>query len=187
MAITTIDSRTALIVVDLQKGIMDHVTAGPIGDVVANAATLAGAFRRRGLPVVLVHVEGTPRGRIERPLATGERPRGWTDFAAELDRCPSDHGVVKRSWGAFTGTGLMSYLDCETVTQVVIAGLVTSIGVESTARQAYELGLNVTLAIDAMTDRDTEAHRNSLERVFPHLGETGTAASIIGLLRTGTL
>jgi len=69
------------------------------------------------------------------------------------------------------------------VTQIVLAGVATSIGVESTARQAQELGFNVTLAIDAMTDRSLEAHDNSVLRIFPRLGETGTTSDIIELLK----
>jgi nicotinamidase-related amidase len=68
------------------------------------------------------------------------------------------------------------------VTQVVITGVATSIGVEATARQAYELGYNVTLAVDAMTDTSPDAHINSVTRIFPRLGETGTTREIIDLL-----
>jgi nicotinamidase-related amidase len=68
------------------------------------------------------------------------------------------------------------------VTQVVIGGIATSAGVESTARQAHELGYHVTLAVDAMTDRSTEAHTNSITRIFPRLGETGTTQEITALL-----
>jgi nicotinamidase-related amidase len=68
------------------------------------------------------------------------------------------------------------------VTQVVIAGIATSIGVESTARNAHEFGFNVTLAVDAMTDRNADAHANSITRIFPRLGETGTTREIIDLL-----
>ncbi len=68
---------------------------------------------------------------------------------------------------------------------MVLAGVATSIGVESTARQAHELGFNVTLALDAMTDRSIEAHENSIARIFPRLGETGTTAQIIALLQRG--
>jgi nicotinamidase-related amidase len=64
----------------------------------------------------------------------------------------------------------------------VMAGVATSIGVESTARQAYELGFNVTLAVDAMTDLSAETHHNAITRIFPRLGETGTTAEIVALL-----
>jgi nicotinamidase-related amidase len=68
------------------------------------------------------------------------------------------------------------------VTQVVIAGVATSAGVESTARQAHELGFNVTLAVDAMTDMNSDAHINSVTQIFPRLGETGTTRDVIDLL-----
>ena len=80
-------------------------------------------------------------------------------------------------------TDLHAYLQAAGVTQVVIAGISTSAGVESTARQAYELGYNVTLAIDAMTDMNPDTHTNSLTRIFPRLGETGTTADILAHLK----
>jgi nicotinamidase-related amidase len=101
----------------------------------------------------------------------------------ELNRQPQDHLVTKRTWGAFTNTDLEAHLKTLGVTQVVIVGVSTSAGVESTARQAYELGFNVTLAIDAMTDMNPDAHINSITRIFPKLGETGTTEEIIGLLK----
>jgi nicotinamidase-related amidase len=63
-----------------------------------------------------------------------------------------------------------------------VCGVATSIGVESTARFAYELGFNVTLAVDAMADLNADAHINSITRMFPRLGETGTTEEIITLL-----
>ncbi len=90
--------------------------------------------------------------------------------------------VTKRTWGAFTNTDLAAHLKQLGVTQVVLAGVATSIGVESTARQAHEHGFTVALAIDAMTDLNADAHTNSITRIFPRLGETGTAQEIIELL-----
>jgi len=84
--------------------------------------------------------------------------------------------------GCFTNTGLEAYLREVGATQVVIAGVATSIGVESTARQAYELGFNVTLAVDAMTDRNADAHANSVTRIFPRLERFGTTREILDLL-----
>ncbi len=79
-------------------------------------------------------------------------------------------------------TGLDEILKALGITQVVIAGVATSIGVESTARQAYEHGYNVVLAVDAMTDLAMDTHLNSIGRIFPRLGETGTAQAILDLL-----
>jgi nicotinamidase-related amidase len=89
---------------------------------------------------------------------------------------------TKRTWGAFTNTGLAECLKNMGVTQVVLAAIATSFGVESTARHAYEEGFNVTLAVDAMTDMNLDAHLNSITWVFPRLGETGTTQEIINLL-----
>ncbi|CAO3428169.1 isochorismatase family protein [Azospirillum endophyticum] len=183
MALTTLDPNTALIIVDLQKGIVTLPGLVEITDIVGRAAALANAFRERDLPVVLVNVAGGAPGRTEQaPRQTGPRPEGWTDLIPELDQQPSDILVTKWTWGAFTNTGLEAELKARGVTQVVIAGVATGTGVEATARQAYEAGFNVTLAIDAMADVRPEAHDYSIKYVFPRLGETGTGQAIIDLL-----
>ena len=182
MALTTLDPNTALIVIDLQKGIVSLPTAHPVAGVVQQANALAGAFRRHGLPVVLVNVAGGAPGRTEQTRNFGQLPADWADLVPELNRQPQDHTVTKQTWGAFTNTGLEAHLKGLGVTQIVLAGVSTSIGVESTARHAYELGFNVTLAVDAMTDMNPEAHTNSLVRVFPRLGETSMTREIIDLL-----
>ena len=187
MALTTLDSITALIIVDLQKGIVGLPFLHAIDDIVEHARVLADAFRERGLPVVLVNVAGSAPGRTEQPSQTVSRPEGWTDLIPELNQRPSDLMVTKRTWGAFIGTNLEAQLSAHGVTQVVIAGVATGTGVESTARQAYEQGFNVTLAIDAMTDRRSETHDYSLRHVFPRLGETGTSQEIINLLAKRSL
>ncbi len=184
MPLNELDPVSALIVVDLQRGIVDFPTVHPIGDVIAKAGELAAAFLAHHLPVVLVNVAGGAPGRSEQPRVATERPAGWTDIVPELGQQPDDLLVTKHTWGAFTATGLEGLLRQRAVTQVVLAGVATSIGVESTARQAHELGFNVTVALDAVTDRDAEAHRNSVERIFPRLGESATTAQIIGLLAT---
>ena len=90
--------------------------------------------------------------------------------------------VTKRSWGAFATTDLQAQLKARGVTHVVIAGVATGTGVEATARQAYEAGFNVPLALDAMTDLRPEAHDLSIKNIFPRLGETGTSQEIFDLL-----
>jgi nicotinamidase-related amidase len=182
MPLTTLDPITALILIDLQKGIVGLPTAHPAGEVVKHASALADAFRRHGLPVVLVNVAGGAPGRAEQTRSVAQFPAGWTELVAELNQQPTDHTVTKQTWGAFTGTGLSDYLKNLGVTQVVIAGVATSIGVESTARHAHEQGFHVTLAIDAMTDMHADAHTNSITRIFPRLGETGSTQEIIALL-----
>jgi nicotinamidase-related amidase len=182
MPLTTLDTVTALVVIDLQKGIVGLPTVHPIGDIVTRTSELASAFRRHGLPVVLVNASGGAAGRAEQPPRTSGFPAGWTDLVPELNQQPSDHTVTKQTWGAFTNTGLGALLKKLGVTQVVITGVATSAGVESTARQAHEYGYHVTLALDAMTDMNADAHVNSTTRIFPRLGETGTTREIIDLL-----
>jgi nicotinamidase-related amidase len=183
MPVTALDPKTALIVIDLQNGIVAiPTTAHPTKAVVENVVALVDAFRERGLPVVLVNVDRAAPGRTEQARPPQQFPAGWTDLIPELNRQPKDHVVTKRTWGAFTNTDLDTYLKNAGVTQVVIAGISTSAGVESTARQAHEHGFNVTLAVDAMTDRDADTHANSVTRIFPKLGETGTTAEILALL-----
>ncbi|RFC70166.1 hydrolase [Streptomyces sp. AcE210] len=189
MALTTLDERTALVVIDLQKGIVGAPTTPYTGtEVVARSVELADAFRSHGLPVVLVRVSAAADGadaapgRNETQGRTGARPEGWDVIVDELSGHPEDITVTKRNWGAFFGTDLDLQLRRRGITQVVMTGVATSIGVESSARAAHEHGYHVTLATDAMTDLDVEAHRNSIERIFPRLGETGTTEEIIELL-----
>jgi nicotinamidase-related amidase len=180
--LTTLDPKTALIVIDLQKGIVSRPAVHPMDAVVKHAGALAEAFRGKGLPVVLVNVAGGAPGRTEQPRVRPDLQPGWTDLIPELNQQPQDHVVTKHTPGAFTNTGLEAHLRALGVTQVVLAGIATSNGVEVTARQAYELGFNVTLATDAMTDLRADAHAYSLTRVFPRIGETGTTREIIDLL-----
>jgi nicotinamidase-related amidase len=182
MAVTALDPRTALIVIDLQTATAWFATAHPVWEVVRNAVQLTRSFRRHELPVVLVNVTGMARGRTDQGHGIGELPSHWTELLPDLDRQPRDHIITKQGWGAFTGTDLEDHLKARAVTQVVIAGVTTSIDVESTARHAYDLGLNVTLAVDAMTDTSVVAHANSITRIFPSLGEIGTTAEIVELL-----
>ncbi len=179
MALTELDRDVALIVIDLQQGIVALPTVHPIGAVIANAAALAEAFRARGLPVVLVNASGVAPGRNEQPARMTSFPDGWTDLVPELNPQPGDHLVTKQTWGAFTNTDLAAWLKRRGVTQVVVCGVATSIGAESTARQAHELGFNVALAVDAMTDLNLDAHANSVARIFPRLGQTGSTADIL--------
>lgn len=184
MPLTTLDQKTALIAIDLQNGIVALAAAQPVAGIIEHASTLADAFRRHGLPVVLVNVAGGAQGRTDRPRQGGEFPPGWTDIVPELGPKAGDHLITKRTWGAFTDTGLEELLKKLGVTQVVLAGVATSIGVESTARFAHEHGFHVTFAVDAMTDLLAEAHAHSLTHIFPRLGETGRTDEIVALLDT---
>ena len=184
MTLSTIDPMTALVVIDLQKSVMQLPTAHSSADIVDRAAELAREFRRHSLPVVLVTAIAGAPGRTESRPSTAPRPPDAAELAPGLEAQSSDHLVRKQRWGAFYQTDLDEHLRELGVTQIVLTGIATSFGVESTARAAHEHGYNVTLAIDAMTDMSAEAHRNSIERIFPRLGETGTTAEIVALLDT---
>ena len=184
MALSTLDPKTALIIIDLQKGIVSLPLLHPAAEVVKHARSLADAFRGHGLPVVLVNVAGSAPGRTEQSRGSMDFPAGWTDLILELNQQPTDHTVTKYTPGAFAKTGLEEHLRELGVTQVVLAGISTSSGVESTARQAYECGFHVTLAIDAMTDTHPDPHIHSVTKVFPRLGETGTTQEILDLLNS---
>jgi nicotinamidase-related amidase len=179
MPLTKLDAIAALFVIDLQKGIVAAPTVHPAGEIVARTTLLARAFRGRGWPVVLVNVAGAAPGRTDAGPRKFPSQPDWTELAPELEPQPSDHRVTKRRWGAFFGTSLDEYLRGRGVTQIFLTGVATSVGVESTARSAYDLGYNVVLVIDAMTDRDAESHRNTVEKIFPRLGETETSDNVL--------
>jgi nicotinamidase-related amidase len=179
MALTKLDEKCALVVIDLQKGIVGLPTAHPASQIIERAARLARGFRERGLPVVLVNVTDRAPGRTDAGPPQHSPPPDWSELVPELEPQASDHTVSKQHWGAFHGTDLDDYLRSQGVTQIVLAGIATTVGVESTARSAYDLGYNVALVVDAMTDRDAEAHRHAVEKVFPRLGETTNTAEVL--------
>jgi len=182
MPLTQLDPTAALIVIDLQKGIVGLNTVHPATEIVGRAAQLAHAFREHNLPVILVNVAGRAPGRIQAQFNFSPPP-DWTELAPELDRQPNDYTVTKLQIGAFYGTALEQILHRRGVTQVFLAGISTSAGVEATARQAYDQGYNVVLVTDAMTDRDADAHRYTTEKIFPRIGETTTTDEALAALK----
>jgi nicotinamidase-related amidase len=182
MAVATLDPRTALIVCDMQRGIVVLPTIRPIVEVVARSVALADAFRRHGLPVVLANITGLPPGRTEEVLTLSRLPAGWTDLIPELAPRPEDVVLTREAFSVFAHTDLAQRLASLGVTQVVLVGFATSVAVEATARAAYDLGFNVTLAVDAMTDLNEHAQLNTINRIFPRIGQTGTTKEILELL-----
>jgi nicotinamidase-related amidase len=175
----TLDAVPALVVIDLQKGIVAIPTAHPAFAIVEHCARLARAFREVGLPVVLVNVDGRAPGRTEASMPAGPRSADWSELVPEIDPQPGDVRITKRRFGSFLGTTLHAELQRRGATQVVMTGISTSIGVESTARSAYDLGYNVGFVVDAMTDRSSANHRHSVENVFPRIGEMGATADVL--------
>lgn len=182
MPITKLDERAALVVIDLQNGITGLPMLHPASQVVSRAAELARAFRKKGLPVVLVNVIAVAPGRTEAVRPRFVFPPNWTELDPALEPQPTDLLVSKQRVGAFIGTNLDELLRERGVTQVFLVGISTSAGVESTGRSAYDHGYNVAFVLDAMTDRDAEAHGHSVEKVFPRIGETDTTENVLKLL-----
>jgi nicotinamidase-related amidase len=188
MPATALDAKTALVVIDLQKGIAALPTVHPIGGVIANAARLAVGFRTAGLPVVLVTVTFSPDGgdalqpRVDVPRRFATPP-GFADLMPELDAQPGDLRITKRQPNAFYGTELDLQLRRRGVTGIVLAGVSTSSGVDGTARAAFERAFNITFAADAITDLDPAAHDFVMTKLFPRIGEIDSTDAIIGLLR----
>ncbi len=184
--ITAIDKNTALVLIDLQKGVVQMNVAHPIKDVLEKSVHLIDAFRKAALPVVVVNVVpiGQKQRRTEQAVPSlTSLPPDFSEIADEITTHPTDIFITKGTWNAFYNTRLHQELQERNITGIVLAGVSTSIGVEGTARAASELGYNISFAIDAMTDRVAEAYHNSLNIIFPRIGERGTAAEIIEKLK----
>jgi nicotinamidase-related amidase len=186
MPVTTLDPLTALVVIDMQKGILGRPTVHPTADVLAKVVRLVDAFRAKSRPVVLVRVGFGPGGadavksRNQAPPPSFNLSPDFFEFADEL-RADSNRDILihKRQWGAFYGTDLDLQLRRRKITNIVLCGIATSIGVESTARDAWERSYNLTFASDAMTDLDADAHDRAMRIIFPRLGEIGTVDQIL--------
>jgi nicotinamidase-related amidase len=150
-------------------------------EIVSRSTQLADAFRERGLPVVLVNVTGRAPGRTNAGFPNVSLPPDWADLV--LEQHPEDLIISKQRVGAFIGTSLQELLQQRGVTQVFMAGVATSFGVESTARSAFDYGYNVVFVVDAMTDRDPDAHKHCVEKMFPRLGEIETTENVLKKLQ----
>ena len=180
---------TALVLIDLQQGILPYAKAPyDAAAVLAHAAPLATAFRAAKAPVVLVKVGFSADGGdalkaiVDAPNPPGAPPANWMADTAELPPQPGDIHIVKRQWGAFHGTELDLQLRRRGIRTIVLAGIATSIGVESTARVAWELGYDIVFAEDATSGPDAAMHANSFEKVFPRLGRVRKTADVLAAL-----
>jgi nicotinamidase-related amidase len=170
---------TALVLVDLQQGILGFAKAPRTGEsVLAVSAKLAKRFREIGAPVVLVRVGWSHDfgDALKQPvdqsvtLPAGGLPSTWWDFPEALEAGEHDLKITKRQWNAFHGTELDLQLRRRGIKTIVLGGISTNIGVESTARAGYELGYTLVRAEDAMSCAATEHHHASVNYVFPRLG-----------------
>ncbi len=177
--------------IDLTKGITALPTIDPVEAVINNAARLAVAFRARNLPVVLVRVAFSAdggdvlRSRVDTPPPAVRMGADFADLRQELAPAPTDIVITKRGWDAFYGTELDLQLRRRKVTGIVLAGLTTSVGVESTGRHASELGYEIAVAVDAVSDLVRSAQENSLRVILPRIAQLDLTDAILAALDTG--
>ena len=178
---------TALVLIDLQKGILGRDTRPyKAVDVLSNAVKLVRKFRENKMPVFFVHVDfrnAVPlKVESDSTMAGGNPPADWAEFADELGVTSDDLVVTKRQWGAFYGTDLEQQLRRRKIDTIVLGGIATTYGVESTARFAFEFGFNQIFAEDAMTDLAEESHRVSVEFVLKRMGRVRKTEEILSSL-----
>ena len=182
---------TALVLIDLQEGILPFGKAPrPADEVVATSAALARRFREAGAPVVLVRVGWSAdfadalTQPVDSPAAmAGGLPANWWTFPAGLAVDEHDLHITKRQWNAFHGTELDLQLRRRGISTIVLGGISTNIGVESTARAAWELGYALVLAEDAMSCAAPEHHEASLKYIFPRIGRVRSSAQVLQAAR----
>ncbi|MFI8319769.1 hydrolase [Kosakonia cowanii] len=182
-------AKTALVVIDLQEGILPFA-GGPhtAQDVVARSARLAEKFRANGAPVVLVRVGWSAdfaealKQPVDAAMGGHGLPENWWDYPAALGKQASDIEVTKRQWGAFYGTDLEMHLRRRGIDTIVLCGISTNIGVESTARNAWEMGFSLVIAEDACSAADAEQHQGSMKNIFPRIGRVRSSEEIIAAL-----
>jgi len=185
----------ALVVVDLQKGIAALPTEPhPPAKVIGNAARLAAALRSRGGFVVLVRVAFSLDGKDAlhptldpgSPAFSGARPPDWAELVPELSGHAEDHVVTKKQWGAFYGTDLDLQLRRRRIGTLLLCGISTAFGVESTARDAFERGYEQVFVEDAMSARAAAEHEHAVLRIFPRMGRVRKTEQVLAALTPGS-
>ena len=181
---------TALVLIDLQEGILGTPTAPhSVATVVGNGRKLADTFRAAGAPVVLVTVGWSADGAdgmkqaVDQPsVRTGGFPANFADLVPGIGAVDSDMKINKRQWGAFYGTELDLQLRRRGITTIVLGGVATSLGVESTARNAWEHGYSLVLAEDATSSYDPDMHRFAFEKIFPRIALIRSTDQVLEML-----
>lgn len=182
---------TALVLIDVQKGVLTMPLAPhSAAQIVQNAARLGLHFDEVGALVVLVHVAFSPGAadRLGQPVdSPSPAPQGapsldWADFAPEIAALRAGLVITKRQWGAFYGTELDLQLRRRAIRTIVLAGVATNFGVESTAREAWQHNYATIIAEDAVTSLGEEMHKFSIEKILPRIARVRSTAEIIGAL-----
>jgi nicotinamidase-related amidase len=183
--------KTALVLIDLQQGIVSRPIAPRLGpEIVQNSVRLAAKFRALGATIVLVRVAFQPDHKdflnvpVDSPVGLNPKslPSNWADIVPEVGPQPGDIVITKRQWGAFYGTELDLQLRRREVRTLVVAGISTNIGVESTARSAYEHGYAQVFVEDAMASFSAEAHEFTVKNIFPRIGNVRSTEEVLAAL-----
>ena len=181
---------TALVFIDLQNGILGMPLAPhSSATILENTNKLAGAFREKGATIVFVRVSiaevlNLPVDSPARDPKAPPPPDAASELIAQLDRQPSDLVITKRQWGAFYGTELDQQLRRRGIKTIVIGGVATNIGVESTARAAFDRGYEIIFTEDAMTTLTPEAQKFATEIIFPRMGRVRTTVQVLEALQS---
>ena len=183
-------SKTGLVIIDLQNGIVSLPTAPHDSKtVVSNASKVANAFRENKMPVFLVHVAHSDSERLK-PLADepmpvhSPQPKDWAEFLPEIGPKEGDIIITKKQWGAFYGTELELQLRRRKIDTIVLCGISTNIGVESTARFAYEYGYQQIFVEDATSARSAELHDVTMNNIFKRIGRIRTTEQVLQALNS---
>jgi nicotinamidase-related amidase len=190
MSLSLDPRKTALVLIDVQKGILSRPLA-PHGaeQIVQNTAALGRSFNEAGAAVVLVNVAFLGADRlsqdVDEPMAVppGGLPADWAEFAPEIGALRADLIVTKRQWGAFYGTELDLQLRRRGITTIVLGGIATNFGVESTAREAWQHNYSVVVAEDASTSMGVGLHEFSIEKILPRIARVRKSAEVIAGLQ----
>lgn len=177
--------RTALVVIDLQNGIANRELSPHTGaQVVQNASKLINAFTEKGAFVVLVKVSSVDgkdmlKPNVDSKINSIQLPEGWDSYVPEIANSKNVHSITKRQWGAFYGTDLDLQLRRRGIDTIVLCGISTGIGVDTTAREAYQHGYNQIFIEDAMTAGAKEEHDYVCKYIFPRIGQLRTTEEIV--------
>ncbi|SPT94967.1 hydrolase [Bacillus subtilis] len=175
--------KTALVIIDLQKGI---VPIDQSGQVVPNAKKLVDEFRKHNGFISFVNVafhDGAdalkPQRMSLRREVQGKCRRTGPNLFRKSVVQDGDYTVTKRQWGAFFGTDLDLQLRRRGIDTIVLCGIATNIGVESTAREAFQLGYQQIFITDAMSTFSDEEHEATLRFIFPRIGKSRTTEEFL--------
>jgi len=189
MALLEFDPKTtALVLIDLQHGIVGRTLAPhSASDVVSRAATLAAAMRAKGGTVVYVRVDiaevlHLPADFSMRGPNDPPPPPIASELVPESGFEPGDVFITKRQWGAFYDTGLDQQLRRRGIKTVMMGGIATNIGVESTARAAFDRGYALIFVEDVMSTMSVEAHEGSTKGIFRMMGRVRTLDDVLQVL-----